>query len=231
EAVCEVARGSADSTADVENVVGRPGLHQSGKFQRCFQAATMELVAGRQRRHARTIGIGAILPHRRVQPGEKISPAVVRGNFAIRVHRARSFQVPYFHRGGASNSTLLSISGPDPSCACESRSSTARAGCRGCLLQSCANAFGDKEKFRSSLHPERRPRVMRQHEDGRVIRRLVAPPALPAFVRPRASDRTEHVAPKNPGTDSGKALLGNSWESVWQKTSCRCAHRTPYVRP
>src|SRR5437879_7892942 len=51
---------------------------------------------------------------------------------------------------------------------------------------------------------------MRQHEDGRVIRRLVAPPALSALVRPRAPDWTEHVAPENPGTDSGKALLRDS---------------------
>src|SRR5205823_13851548 len=78
------------------------------------------------------------------------------------------------------------------------------------LLQGDVNAFGDEAKLRTSRHPERRARVMRQHEDGRVIRRLVAPPALPAVVRPRASDRTEHVAPKNPGADSGKALLGNS---------------------
>src|SRR2546426_4800342 len=82
--------------------------------------------------------------------------------------------------------------------------------CSARLLQGGANAFGDKAKLRTSRHPKRRPRVMRQHEDGRVIRRLVAPPALPAVVRPRASDRTEHVAPKNPGTDSGKALLRNS---------------------
>src|SRR5208282_693637 len=50
---------------------------------------------------------------------------------------------------------------------------------------------------------------MRQHEDGRVIRRVVAPPTLPAVVRPRASHRTEHVAPKNPSTDSCKTLLGH----------------------
>src|SRR5712692_9991713 len=78
------------------------------------------------------------------------------------------------------------------------------------LLQSGVNAFGDKAKLRTSRHPERRPRVMRQHEDGRVIRRPVAPPALPTVVRPRTSDRTEHVAPENPGTDSRKALLRNS---------------------
>src|SRR6266550_4500886 len=86
----------------------------------------------------------------------------------------------------------------------------AAARCSARLLQSGVNAFGDEAKLRTSRHPERRPRVMRQHEDGRVIRRLVAPPALPAVVRPRASDRTEHVAPEDPGTDSGKGLLRNS---------------------
>src|SRR2546428_5706327 len=79
--------------------------------------------------------------------------------------------------------------------------------CSGRLLQSGVNAFGDKAKLRTSRHPKRRPRVMRQHEDGRVIRRLVAPPALPAIVRPRASYPTEHVAPKNPGPGSRKTLL------------------------
>src|ERR1700693_2860156 len=82
--------------------------------------------------------------------------------------------------------------------------------CSGRVLQSGMNAFGDKAKLRAPRHPERRPRVMRQHEDRRVIRWLVAPPALPAVVRPRAPDRTEHVAPENPGTDSGKALLRNA---------------------
>ena len=50
---------------------------------------------------------------------------------------------------------------------------------------------------------------MRQHENRCVIRRLVAPPPLPAIVGPRTSDRTEHIAPENPGADSGKALLGD----------------------
>src|ERR1700682_570832 len=86
----------------------------------------------------------------------------------------------------------------------------AAARCSARLLQSGVNAFGDKAKLRTSRHSKRRPRVMRQHEDGRVIRRLAPPPPLPVVVRPRPSDRTEHVAPKNPGTDSGKTLLGNS---------------------
>src|SRR5258708_19511987 len=91
-----------------------------------------------------------------------------------------------------------------------SEADVAAARCSGRLLQSALIAFGDKANLRTSRHPKRRPRVMRQHEDGRVIRRLVAPPALPSVVRPRASNRTEHVAPKNPSTDSGKALLRNS---------------------
>src|SRR5271155_3553791 len=83
------------------------------------------------------------------------------------------------------------------------------ARCNGRLLQSGLNTFRHKAKLRTSGHPERCPRVMREHEDGRVIRRVVAPPTLPAVVRPRASHRTEHVAPKNPSTDSCKPLLGH----------------------
>src|SRR5437667_8491438 len=97
------------------------------------------------------------------------------------------------------------------------------------LLQSDVNAFGDKAKLRTSRHPERRARVMRQYEDRRVIRRLVAPPALPAVVRPRAPDRAEHVAPKNPGTDSGKALLGNAVVDP-RLSTVKALHLPPHAR-
>src|SRR6185437_1339535 len=83
----------------------------------------------------------------------------------------------------------------------------AAARCCGGLLQSGVNAPGDKAKLRAARHGQRRPWVMREHEHGRVIRRLIAPPAPPAVVRPRASDRTEHVAPNNPGADSDEAKL------------------------
>src|SRR5258708_16818239 len=75
--------------------------------------------------------------------------------------------------------------------AAEADVAASRCGLR--LLQGGANAFGDEAKLRTSRHPERRPRVMRQHEDGRVIRRLVAPPPPPAVVPPRASAATHHV--------------------------------------
>src|ERR1700724_2333771 len=93
------------------------------------------------------------------------------------------------------------------SCYAATDADVAAARCNGRLLQSGVNAFGDKAKLRTSRHPKRGPWVMRQHEHRRVIWRLVAPPALPAVVRPWPSNRTEHVAAKNPGTDSGKAFL------------------------
>jgi hypothetical protein len=50
---------------------------------------------------------------------------------------------------------------------------------------------------------------MSQDEYRSVIGGLIAPPAFPTLVRPRASDGTEHVPTKNPGAESGKAQLGN----------------------
>src|SRR5215467_9259269 len=84
------------------------------------------------------------------------------------------------------------------------------ARCGTCLLQCGVNAFRDEVKHGASCHGQRRARVMRQHEDRSVIGRLVAPPALPALIRPRPAYRTKHVAPENPGTDSSEALLRNA---------------------
>src|SRR5207247_5652584 len=57
----------------------------------------------------------------------------------------------------------------------------------------------------AALHREGGARMVRQHEDRAVIRRVVAPPALPALVRPRPAHRPEHVATENPCADIGKA--------------------------
>src|SRR5260221_6864047 len=70
----------------------------------------------------------------------------------------------------------------------------AAAGCSGRLLQGRVNAFRDKAKLRIARHPERCPRVMRQHEDGRVIRRLVRPPTLSTFVPSPSPDPDAHAA-------------------------------------
>src|SRR2546423_12216402 len=81
----------------------------------------------------------------------------------------------------------------------------AGARCSPCLLQRGVDTFRDEAKLRSSVHPEWRPRMMRQHEDGRVVWRLVAPPAPPPFVRPRAPGRTEHFSPPKPLPPSREA--------------------------
>src|SRR5437870_3804198 len=75
------------------------------------------------------------------------------------------------------------------------------------LFQCRINAVGDKPKLRAARHLERWPWMMSQHEDWRVIRRLVAPPALPAVIGPGAPNRTEHVSSENPGSHAGEAPL------------------------
>src|SRR5262245_43908 len=75
------------------------------------------------------------------------------------------------------------------------------------LLQRGLHPLGDEPKLGASRHPQRRPRVMGQHENGCVIRRLLSPPALPALIRPWAADGPEHVPPENPGPESGEPEL------------------------
>src|SRR6266404_4108442 len=61
-------------------------------------------------------------------------------------------------------------------------------------------------KCGAAFHLERRPRVMGEHKDRRVIRRLISPPAFPTFVRPRAAHRPEHIPPENIRADTSEAL-------------------------
>ena len=77
------------------------------------------------------------------------------------------------------------------------------------LLERGVNTVGDEPKYGPALHHERRSRMMSQHEDRHVVRRLVTPPAFPAVIRPRASHRAEHVSTENPGADSGESLRRN----------------------
>src|SRR5262245_45378703 len=59
----------------------------------------------------------------------------------------------------------------------------------------------DEMEDGAALHLEGRACVMREHEDRSVVRRVVAPPALPGLVAPGATDGTEHVAAENPCAD------------------------------
>ncbi len=68
------------------------------------------------------------------------------------------------------------------------------------------NAVGDETELGASGHLDRRAGVVREHEDRRVIGRLVAPPAFPLLVGPGAADRSEHVPAENPRADVVEAL-------------------------
>jgi hypothetical protein len=45
------------------------------------------------------------------------------------------------------------------------------------------DAIGDEVKDGAAFHDEGRAGMMREDEDGRVVRRVSAPPALPGVVR------------------------------------------------
>src|SRR6516165_3528683 len=74
-------------------------------------------------------------------------------------------------------------------------------GAREGALQRRLDAVGDEMKGRAAFHLDRRARMVGQHEDGRVIGRVVAPPAFPALIRPGAADWAEHVTAEDPGPD------------------------------
>src|ERR1700688_4106819 len=67
-----------------------------------------------------------------------------------------------------------------------------------CLLQGGLDAVCHEMKGRSALHDERRARVVGEHEDRHMIRRVTSPPPFPAFIRPLSADRSEHVSAHDP---------------------------------
>src|SRR6202000_2089826 len=75
-------------------------------------------------------------------------------------------------------------------------------------FQCFADAARHEVKSRASFHGEVFARMMRQHKYRHVIGRVVAPPALPAFVAPIAADRPEHVAAEDPGADIFESPAG-----------------------
>src|SRR3984957_8147125 len=71
------------------------------------------------------------------------------------------------------------------------------------FLQSRLQSIGNEVERRATLHHEGRPRMMREHENGSVVRRIVAPPPLPGIVfrRPGPSTRAKYIPPQDPGAD------------------------------
>ena len=59
----------------------------------------------------------------------------------------------------------------------------------------------------SSVHLNRRARMMSENEYLCVIRRFVTPPALPFGIRPWAANRPEHISSQNPRADPIQAAF------------------------
>src|SRR6185312_3424156 len=66
------------------------------------------------------------------------------------------------------------------------------------------NASRHEIEGRAAFHLDRIARVVAEHKDRHVVRRVVAPPAFPFVIRPRAANGPEHVPAKNPCSHVGK---------------------------
>jgi hypothetical protein len=70
------------------------------------------------------------------------------------------------------------------------------------------DAVGDEVERRSTFHRDRLAGVVREHEDGHVVRRVRAPPSLPLVVGPGPAHGPEHVAAHDPGAQVLEAARG-----------------------
>jgi hypothetical protein len=68
------------------------------------------------------------------------------------------------------------------------------------------NAIGDEVERCASLHGDGGAGVMSEHKYRAMVNGVIAPPSLPAFVRPRAANRAKHVSAHNPRANTFEAL-------------------------
>src|SRR6185437_3057879 len=67
----------------------------------------------------------------------------------------------------------------------------------------------NKVESGAAFHHQRRPRVMREHKHGRVVRRTWPPPAFPGIALPRTAHRPKHVASQDPRAQVFKRQAGH----------------------
>src|SRR5262245_60736331 len=72
-------------------------------------------------------------------------------------------------------------------------------------FQCSVDAIADEVECSPAVHADRCAGVEGEHEDGRVVWRVVAPPSFPGVVGPWSSDRPEHVSTHDPRSDVGEA--------------------------
>jgi hypothetical protein len=73
------------------------------------------------------------------------------------------------------------------------------------LFQRGFNTIRDEMERSASAHSDRCAWVLGENKNRSVVRRSVAPPALPRVIRPWSANRPKHVAPNNPRADTLEA--------------------------
>jgi hypothetical protein len=73
------------------------------------------------------------------------------------------------------------------------------------------DAVVDEVEGGPTFHRDRWTRMVREHENGVMVGRVISPPTFPVGVTPGAADRAEHVATHDGGAD---ALVTFHHESV-----------------
>src|SRR5580704_13912720 len=71
-----------------------------------------------------------------------------------------------------------------------------------------ANPVSNEMKGRASLHDEWHARMMSEHENLRMVDRVLTPPTSPALIRPATAHRPEHVSAHDPSTHMAEAPRG-----------------------
>jgi len=71
-----------------------------------------------------------------------------------------------------------------------------------------ANPVSNEMKGRASLHYEWRTRMTSEHENLRMVNRVLTPPSSPALIRPGTAHWPKHISAHNPGTNIVEAARG-----------------------
>jgi hypothetical protein len=71
-----------------------------------------------------------------------------------------------------------------------------------------ANPVSHEMKGCASLHYEWRTRMISEHENLRMVNRVLTPPTSPALIRPGTAHWPEHISAHDPGTHIVEAARG-----------------------
>src|ERR1700743_3958255 len=69
------------------------------------------------------------------------------------------------------------------------------------LIQRCFDSLGDENEGCTAFHLDWIARAMRQYKGRCVVGRVVAPPASSPLIRPRTTNRSEHIAAEYEGAE------------------------------